>query len=85
MPWHQNFVVSRRVRYISSVLDGVNRTSIVFPSSLLSPPPPPWLLDPGLGPGLVEVGLLGPGLVEVGGHPGVLPPRTPSSYFLTPC
>ena len=29
---------------------------MVFPSSLSSPPPPPWLLAPGLGPGLVDVG-----------------------------
>ena len=41
--------------YTSSVLDGVNHIH-VFSSSLLATLPPPWLLDPGLGLGLVEFG-----------------------------
>ena len=44
---------------------------------ILAPPPPPWLFDPGLGLGLVDVGVLGPDLVAVGGRPGVQPPRAP--------
>ena len=42
---------------------------MVFPSSLSSPPPPPWLFDPGLGPGLVDVSGLPGSLWSVG--PGV--------------
>ena len=44
---------------------------MLVPASLSHPPPPPWLLDRRLGPGLVDVGVLPGPLWLVG--PGVRP------------